>query len=86
MSLFTSTAIPPMLRDYSHGRKCGIREHIHLLAAKPELGSDENSDFTRLECIGCYGAGFDLIALDHIKLSVAPKLATLYDNFAAQHG
>lgn len=66
-----------------HG--CGIAEHIHLLDAKPgtpERRVPRRPDFERLECIACYGPGWAPCGgANHLTLSVAPSLRSLYQNW-----
>jgi hypothetical protein len=59
---------------------CGIREHIDLLDAKPDDPSNpEGCDWNRLECIRCYGPGWDVLSdIDDITKSVASELAPYY--------
>lgn len=66
------------MTDTGKCAKCGIEEHIHLLDAKPSDGDWEGGEYDRLECVRCYGEGYELLALEHIKLSIAPELAPFY--------
>ena len=62
-----------------------IEEHLHLLDGKSPDG-DENGDFTAIECIACYGPGWcPTGGVDGIKLSVAPKLTSLYQQWAKEN-
>lgn len=62
--------------------KCGRVEDAHLIDGKPHPGADENSDFTRLECIACYGPGWlPTGGVEDIKRSVCPDLAPHYERF-----
>lgn len=66
------------MSDISYCRNCGVDEHIHLLDAKNPDG-DENGDFTVLECIACYGAGWlPTAGPSDFALSVAPRLRWRY--------
>jgi hypothetical protein len=58
--------------------KCGVPEHIHLLDAKAPPDDNEDSDFTVLECIRCYGPGWTCMSLDHLRDSVALELRWHY--------
>ncbi|PDT77200.1 hypothetical protein [Bradyrhizobium sp. C9] len=75
------------MTDFIICRNCGTEEHAHLIDAKPEIGADENSDFTRMECIACYGPGWRPAAsTSDFKLSVAPHLAPYYAAYAGRMG
>jgi hypothetical protein len=59
--------------DYFKCQRCGVREHIDLLDAKPSSG-DENDDFDRLECVACYGPGWcPASGTDDFKMSAVPR-------------
>lgn len=71
-----------MSDDLGTCTKCGIVEHLHLLDGKSPDG-DENSDFTAIECIQCYGPGWcPTGGVEDIALSVAPSLALHYQKWA----
>jgi hypothetical protein len=66
-------------RNIAHCDACGTSEHIHLLDSKPEPGVDpETADYTRLECIACYGPEWLPCAEEHVGLSIRSDLAWHY--------
>lgn len=67
-----------------HG--CGRREHAELIDAKPQPGTDpETSDWTRLECVACYGPGWEPVGEGSLDLSVRPDLKPYYDQWKREH-
>lgn len=74
------------MRSLDHVRcdYCGVLEDIHLLDGV--LGKDGN-DTGRLACIACYpgdkflNEGWCVNSVEHVKLSIAPKLKPLYNRY-----
>lgn len=58
-----------------HG--CGIEESINLIDGK----DDGTGNFNRLECVKCYGPGWNPCAIEHIAESVQPSLRPFYDGW-----
>lgn len=69
------------MADTEKCMKCGVLEHIDLLDGKSPDG-DENGDFSRIECIACYGPGWCCAdSGEDIRKSVAPSLAPHYERY-----
>jgi hypothetical protein len=73
------------MKDTALCMKCGTVEHLNLLDGKNP--SDENGDFTQIECIACYGPGWlPTSGPEDFKLSVAPALVAQYAAYLARAG
>ena len=58
---------------------CGKDENIALIDAK----DDGIGDFTRFECIACYGPDWEPMAMVYLSQSIRPDLRPLYDAYVA---
>lgn len=56
-----------MSSDFLPCHGCGKLKHIDLIDGKPQLGGDENSGFSRLECEVCYGPGWIPLRWESMK-------------------
>ncbi|MDP1866970.1 MAG: hypothetical protein Q8L13_11605 [Bradyrhizobium sp.] len=69
-------------RDHIKCLNCGVLEDIDLIDAKaPPCHPDpDNADFEHMECIACYGPGWEtnLTAEQMQTKSIAPHLKPLY--------
>ncbi|CAM5769871.1 hypothetical protein [Bosea minatitlanensis] len=69
-------------RDHAACDCCGRIEHIDLLDAKPPAGGvPETADWSRLECIACYGPGWLPMEDGALRRSINNDLHGLYLGF-----
>ncbi len=66
-------------RDHAACDCCGRIEHIDLLDAKPDDPSNPaGCDWTRLECIACYGPGWVPAGFTPFEGAICDEMAGLY--------
>ncbi len=58
---------------------CGVEEAAELVDAK----DDGTGNFTVMQCIACYGPGYDMLSEAHASLSRQPHLRPLYEEHIA---
>jgi hypothetical protein len=69
-------------RDVIACDKCGKPEHLELLDSK----DDGSGNFTILQCVACYGPGWNPMATRSFSKSTRPDLAPLYNAWRNKHG